>query len=279
MDVLDLEVSVTHGDVPEAAKQYAIDKVTQLARFTRRPIVYALLRLSVESRRAIERPAVAEATLDLGGQIVRAHVAARDPMAAIDLLDDRLRRQLERQARRTNRSQQHRTSPAQPGGWRHGDVPTERPEFFDRPTEEREVVRHKTFALAPMTCDEAAWDLDMLGHDFYLFTELESGSDAVIFRATDDGHLELQRTDGARDPTEPARRVAGALAAPSSRAHLGRRRGAARYEPRAVRVLRSCRNRTRQRHLPPLRRPLRPDHTGRAGVRIAAKRVGAPPCP
>jgi ribosomal subunit interface protein len=212
VDVLDLEVSVTHGDVPEAAKQYAIDKVTQLARFTRRPIVYALLRLSVESRRAIERPAVAEATLDLGGQIVRAHVAARDPMAAIDLLDDRLRRQLERQARRTTRSQQHRTSPAQPGGWRHGDVPTERPEFYDRPTEEREVVRHKTFALAPMTCDEAAWDLDMLGHDFYLFTELESGSDAVIFRATDDGHLELQRTDG--HATRPNPLVASLVLSP-----------------------------------------------------------------
>ena len=44
-----------------------------------------------------------------------------------------------------------------------------------------------------MTCDEAAWDLDMLGHDFYLFTEIESGADAVICHADDDGHLELHR--------------------------------------------------------------------------------------
>jgi ribosomal subunit interface protein len=192
---VDLEVSVTHGDVPEAAKQYATEKVMQLARYTRRPIVYALLRLSVEPRRAIERPAVAEATLDLGGQIVRAHVAARDPMAAIDLLDDRLRRRLERQARRTNRG--HRNGGAQGGGWRHGDLPTQRPEYYDRPTEEREVVRHKTFALEPMTCDEAAWDLDMLGHDFYLFTEIGTGREAVVYHADGDGHLELMRTDGA----------------------------------------------------------------------------------
>jgi len=196
VDVLDLEVSVTHGDVPEAAKQYAADKIAQLARYTRRPILYATLRLSLEPKPSIERPAVAEATLDLGGQVVRAHVAARDPMAAIDLLDDRLRRRLERQARRVNRGQFHRPAPAQPGGWRHGDLPTQRPEFFDRPIEEREVVRNKTFALAPMTCDEAAWDLDMLGHDFYLFTEIESGSDAVIFHADDDGHLELIWTGG-----------------------------------------------------------------------------------
>lgn len=202
VDVLDLEITVTHGDVPESAKQYAADKVAQLARYSRRPILYALLRLSVESKRAIERPAVAEATLDLGGQIVRAHVAARDVTAAIDLLDDRLRRRLTRQARGRNRGQHPRPAPAQPGGWRHGDVPTERPEFFDRPIEEREVVRHKTFALEPMTCDEAAWDLDMLGHDFYLFTEIESGHDAVIFHADGDGHLELMRTsENSHDPS------------------------------------------------------------------------------
>jgi hypothetical protein len=112
-------------------------------------------------------------------------------MAAIDLLDDRLRRRLERQARRSGRSQHHRSTPTPGGPWRHGDRPTERPEYFERPIEEREVVRHKTFALEPMTCDEAAFDLDMLGHDFYLFTEIDSGNESVIFHAPDDGHLEL----------------------------------------------------------------------------------------
>lgn len=202
MEVQDLEVSVTHGDVPEAAKQYATEKVSQLARYTRRPIVHATLRLGMENRRAIERPAMAEATLDLGGPIVRAHVAARDPMAAIDLLDDRLRRRLERQARRYNR--QHRNGNAGSTTWRHGDLPTQRPEYFDRPVEEREVVRHKTFALEPMTCDEAAWDLDMLGHDFYLFTEISTGREAVLFHAEDDGHLELMYIDGQQPDVEGA---------------------------------------------------------------------------
>jgi ribosomal subunit interface protein len=190
VDVLELEISVTHGSVSESTKQYAAEKVTQLARFTRRPILYAELRLGVEPHRAIERPAVAEATLDVNGQIVRAHVAARDLLAAIDLLEERLRRRIERQARRTSRGQ-HRTNAASGGAWRHGDPRTQRPEYFDRPIEEREVVRHKTFALEPMTCDEAAFDLDMLGHDFYLFTEIETGADSVIYHAPDDGHLEV----------------------------------------------------------------------------------------
>ena len=214
MEVVDLEVSVTHGDVPESAKQYAAEKINQLARFTRRPIVYALLRLSLESRRAIERPAVAEATLDLGGQIVRAHVAARDPIAAIDLLDDRLRRRLERQ--RTTRNQHHRSPAGSSSGWRHGDLPTQRPEYYERAIEEREVVRTKTFALEPMTCDEAAWDLDMLGHDFYLFTDLESGADAVICHADDDGHLELHRAVAADPPSRTAASVVISAHAPPS---------------------------------------------------------------
>ena len=46
--------------------------------------------------------------------------------------------------------------------WRHGDLPTQRPEYFDRPYDERELVRTKTFALEPISVDEAAFDRVML---------------------------------------------------------------------------------------------------------------------
>jgi ribosomal subunit interface protein len=192
VDVQELEVSVaTQGEVPEAAKQYAIDKVTQLVRFTRRPVLFVQVKLTLEPNPARERPAVAEASLDVNGKPVRAHVAAHDLMEAVDLLEERLRRRLER----TTRYDRNSSRPDQPkeGEWRHGDLPTQRPEYFDRPVEEREVVRHKTFALEPMTCDEAAFDLDLLGHDFYLFTDVDSGADSVIFHADGDGHLELMQ--------------------------------------------------------------------------------------
>lgn len=193
MDVQELEVSVaTAGNVPEAAKKYATDKVTQLARYTKRPILFAQVRLNLEANPSRERPALAEATLDVNGRPVRAHVAGHDMMEAVDLLEERLRRRLDRHAHHGD-GDRRRSPVPQPGEWRHGDLPTQRPEYFDRPVEEREVVRHKTFALEPMTCDEAAFDLDMLGHDFYLFTELHTGADSVIFHAGDDGHLELMQ--------------------------------------------------------------------------------------
>jgi ribosomal subunit interface protein len=200
MDVQELEVSVaTQGEIPEAAKQYATDKVTQLVRFTRRPILFVQVKLTLEPNPAQERPALAEATLDVNGRPVRAHVAGHDLMEAVDLLEERLRRRLERSVGRLDRTD--RNGSAKQGEWRHGDLPTPRPEYFDRPVEEREVVRHKTFALEPMTCDEAAFDLDMLGHDFYLFTDVESGDDSVIFHTEGEDHLELmQAGDGARVP-------------------------------------------------------------------------------
>jgi ribosomal subunit interface protein len=197
VELQELEVDLaTSGQVPDGVKQYATDKVTALVRYTNRPILFAQVRLVLDAKPSLERPAQAEATLDVNGQPVRAHVAGHDLLEAIDLLEERLRRRLDRQAHHHDGARRRNPVP-QPGEWRHGDLPTQRPEYFDRPIEEREVVRHKTFALEPMTCDEAAFDLEMLGHDFYLFTELHRGADSVVFHADDDHHLELMQVGDA----------------------------------------------------------------------------------
>jgi ribosomal subunit interface protein len=194
MDVRELEVTVTtRGEVPAEAREYAVEKITQLGRFTRKPILFAQLKLSLEANPAQARPAVAEATLDVNGQPVRAHMAGSDLMEAADLLEDRLRRNLVRHTERQEPGAERNV--AADGEWRHGSEPTRRPDYFDRPVEDREVVRHKTFALDPMTADEAGLDLELLGHDFYLFTEVHTGAEAVL-HVLDDGGLELQQVGG-----------------------------------------------------------------------------------
>lgn len=55
-------------------------------------------------------------------------------------------------------------------------------------------MRRKTFAVEPMTADEAAFEMDLLAHDFYLFTDRATGEDSVVFR--DDGGWRVV-TDGA----------------------------------------------------------------------------------
>ena len=104
---------------------------------------------------------------------------------------DHLHRRIDRAEARLHRINVRReTGQPAPDEWRHGDLPAPRPRYFPRPVDEREVVRRKTFALAPITVDEAAFDLDQLGHDFYLFTELQTGADSVL-RRRDDGEFEL----------------------------------------------------------------------------------------
>jgi RNA polymerase-binding transcription factor DksA len=78
------------------------------------------------------------------------------------------------------------------GEWHHGQAPSDRPAWYDRPPEEREVVRRKTFALNELTLDEAALDMNLLDLDFYLFFELATGVHAVLHRRPD-GRLGLRR--------------------------------------------------------------------------------------
>ena len=104
MDVREVEVGVTtRGEVPEAAKEYATEKIAQVARLTDKPILFAQVKLTLEPNPARQRPALAEATLDVNGNQVRAHVAAGRLEEAIDILEGRLRRNMAKAAERVDR--------------------------------------------------------------------------------------------------------------------------------------------------------------------------------
>ena len=183
----DAAVQVTvRGDVPDDAVRYAEAKVAHLDRYAAQPVLASHVVLTVSADPAVAWPARAEATVDVGGTLVRAHAGAADVTRAVDALEDRLRRTLLQHQER-ERTRHRWTGVATEGEWRHGDLPTERGPFFPRPPETREVVRRKTFALAPMTLDEAAFEMDLLGHDFYLFTDAATGKDAVVCRDGDGG--------------------------------------------------------------------------------------------
>mgnify|MGYP001827218811 CR=1 FL=1 len=189
----DTTIEVTHrGEVDPRLTETLVDKVLHTAEHAREPVRHIEARLLQESNPAMDRPAIAECALDLDGAVVRAHVAAPTMTEAIDLLVDRVARRLHRHEDRRHRlAERHRTGDSGRGEWRHGDLPTVRPEWHPVPFDERELRRRKTFALEPMSVEEALFDLDQLGHDFYLFFELSSGLDAVVGRNRD-GDLELR---------------------------------------------------------------------------------------
>lgn len=204
----------TRGEVERAAKAYARDKIAHLQKLAPGPVLFAKVDLVAEGDPARERPSVAEAALDVNGQPVRAHVAAGTMFEAVDLLEARLRRRLEQIAERTRSERQRHREPRE---WHHGDLPTRRPAFFPRPVEDREVVRHKTFAVTAVTPDEAVFDMEMLDHDFYLFTNVETGQDNVVFRQEGDGFALIQPTpstdtlEGCAEPIEASDIVPGRM--------------------------------------------------------------------
>jgi ribosome-associated translation inhibitor RaiA len=175
---------VARGPVAEAAASYAEEKVRRAAEHTPRPVLFGRVTLGVEANPATPRPAIAKATLDVGGRPVRAHVAAARLEEAIDLLEGRLRRGLDMLSGRRQDARTE-TGDVEPGEWRHGSVPAERSEYFPRPAEEREVIRHKTYELATLTLDEAGLDMELLGYDFHLFANADTGADSVAYRLPD----------------------------------------------------------------------------------------------
>ncbi|MGH8866600.1 MAG: sigma 54 modulation/S30EA ribosomal C-terminal domain-containing protein [Actinomycetes bacterium] len=208
---ISVEVTV-RGSVPASARAYAAQKVAQVAHYSHEPVLgaHAVLEQAADPARA--RPALAEATLDVNGTPVRAHVAAAHMDEAVDRLQDRLRRRLVQHEDRI-RTRHRWTGEATAHEWRHGDLPTERPEYFPRPAAERQVIRRKTFALEPQTPDEAAFDMELVGHDFYLFTDLATGEDALISQLPDRRYLVSGRV-GALESSAAAPRVVVGGAAP-----------------------------------------------------------------
>ncbi|MEQ7128536.1 sigma 54 modulation/S30EA ribosomal C-terminal domain-containing protein [Actinopolymorpha sp. B11F2] len=125
----------------------------------------------------------------MNGTPVRVMVAARDVWEAADLVEDRLRRRLIH-LRDRKRTQARRTGIRPAHEWRHGDLPRRLVPHYPRPAAEREVVRRKTFALEPVSAQEAAEQMELLDHDFYVFTDRRTGTDAVVYRR-EDGRIGL----------------------------------------------------------------------------------------
>jgi ribosome-associated translation inhibitor RaiA len=173
--------------MPLGAVEYAQEKVRALTGRTREPVLYARVKLTHMANPAVERPAIAQANLDVNGRPLRAHVAATAVIEAVDLLQDRLAARLERLEEHWE-ARRGKTPAPGPHEWRHGSEPAHRPDYFPRPAEERQVVRHKSYSLARESPDEAAFELESMDYDFHLFTDVGTGEDSVLYRSGPTGY-------------------------------------------------------------------------------------------
>jgi len=121
-----------------------------------------------------------EITSSAAGNIVRIEAEAAEPRAALDVAADRYERQLRRLKERL--IQRNR------GGNKGLNQPVETTDVEkDR---DGVIVRTKRFEMKPMTAEEAALQMEMLGHDFFFFLDGETDKHCVVYHRRD-GHVGL----------------------------------------------------------------------------------------
>jgi ribosome hibernation promoting factor len=172
-----LQVKGRNLEVSEQIRQYAEDKLGKLDRLVKDP-TRVELELLVEKNPSISDNHVAEATVWTKGPVLRARESSADMKASIDQLVDKLERQVKRYR------EKRRVAPR-----RHVPPPAEAP-----PVEVDEtavaITKTKQFTVNPMTPDEAVLQLELIGHDFFVFRNAESDGINIVYRRRD-GHYGL----------------------------------------------------------------------------------------
>jgi ribosomal subunit interface protein len=181
---INIEITA-RGDVDERARERARQRLADVERFVKRPILGARVVLIQESNPRISLPARAEAEIDLQGRSVRARVAAPSMEAAVDAVAERLQRHVHRYVERLV-TREREPAEALVGEWSHRSWSSPRPSTFARPVQEREIIRRKSFAFGPMSVDQAADALEDLDHDFFLFHDAKTDADAIVYWRDDD---------------------------------------------------------------------------------------------
>ncbi len=194
-------------DVPSRFKEYAVAKLNKLEKLDQKAIRVDV-ELSVERnpRQASQKERV-ELTIRSRGPAIRAEAAAEDRMAALDLalakLDSRLRRALDRRKNHYSAGTGAVVGAGQAAGTSAADedIAAEDRDWPAAPAPDEEIVAHGDSVVAikmegdgplvvrqkfhhakPISIDQALLEMELVGHDFYLFHDIEEDTPSVVYR-------------------------------------------------------------------------------------------------
>ena len=205
---MDIVVKGRNVEVPDHYREHVADKLSKVERYDQK-----LIRADVElfherNPRQSDKCQRVEITVMTRGPVVRAEACAKDFYAALDTainkLDGRLRRAADR--RRVHRGRHAPVSVAAATAGLPTDLPGFEPPdgeqtnvaaaLVEHDTQPWRIVREKEHPADPMTVDDALFQMELVGHDFYLFHDKESGRPSVVYRRRgyDYGILSLEAT-------------------------------------------------------------------------------------
>jgi ribosomal subunit interface protein len=199
---VDIVVKGRKTEVPERFRKHVAEKLN-LEKIQRLDAKVMSLDVEVSKEpnpRQADRSDRVEITLRSRGPVIRAEAAASDAYAALDIAAEKLGARLRKQhdKRHTRRGAGRRTAAEVPDhvlgaatltgngeltrAAEAENVPTKRIGPLEVQGEGPLVVREKTHVAAPMTLDQALYEMELVGHDFYLFVDSETKEPSVVYR-------------------------------------------------------------------------------------------------
>ena len=228
---MDIVVKGRKTEVPDRFRKHVAEKLNpeRIQKLDAKVISLDVEVSKEHNPRQADRSDRVEITLRSRGPVIRAEAAATDAYAALDLAQEKLEAQLRKQHdKRFTRRGNGRLSAAevadavpgvatlngsgQPVSEGEPGIPTTRIGSLEVQGEGPLIVREKTHSAAPMSLDQALYEMELVGHDFYLFVDSESKLPSVVYRrhAYDYGVIHVN-PDGASSSEEPRGGAGGAL--------------------------------------------------------------------
>jgi putative sigma-54 modulation protein len=174
-------------EITDALREYVRQKVEKAVNHFQNLTTEVDVHLSVARNPRINTKQTAEVTIYANGTVVRAEESSENLYASIDMVADKISRQL----RKYKEKRQTHTSV------KTAEVVVEKPVTTElsmdrQPELPSQVVRTKYFAMPPMTVQEALEQLELVDHDFYMFRNAETGEINVIYERNHGGYGVIQ---------------------------------------------------------------------------------------
>jgi putative sigma-54 modulation protein len=168
-----LDIRGRNIEITDALKDYTTKRLSKLEKYIDDArIAQVALSLEGESHKV-------EVTIPLNGLILRGEVTAEDMYSAIDMVVEKLEKQIEKH--KTKLFKSHRGA-----GLKQAVADEMKRQLDDKePVEKFKIVRTKRFALKPMDEEEAIMQMSLLGHNFFVFFNSETDEVNVVYNRKD----------------------------------------------------------------------------------------------
>ncbi|EHB54671.1 MULTISPECIES: ribosome-associated translation inhibitor RaiA [Paenibacillus] len=176
-------------EVTDALKDYVDKKLSRLDKyFEAPPTSEGYVTLSV-----VRGLHTVEVTIPLTGVVLRAEDRSDDMYASIDAVVDKLERQIRKHKTKLNRKIRQegglKTLVAGNGAATATQTEVEQDEYEDH----YEVVRTKRFTMKPMDVEEAILQMNMVGHNFFVFSNIDTQEVNVVYKRNDGKYGLIER--------------------------------------------------------------------------------------